>query len=330
MHLSSHSYPHHQEYLIELLKNQLDKVFYDVYPVSRPILLPQSILTETNVSANSLKEVFHLEEGGILRFDHTHVSFKYKNSTLNERNYGNVFRREPRSANRWREFFQYDVDYSYTDHGIRPLVKLLSFLGPGFTVTINDLSLMETHKTVTDQEYMIKLMGDYPLLKNLPISIDRSFIRGWGYYTGLIFEVCRGDSLALTGGGVYKDSTMFGFGIGVNRILNLAMSQVTLLDRLLPSTPIVWVRYTESIPSKLLDQLEQVNLNYHLSKVVKPLFKEYKKINSQLLIIRKKITSIITVSDKEELDQTYGYIDKQKTSWVLSELIPRFLERAWG
>lgn len=324
MYMSSLSYPHHQYHLIELLRLELDKIFYDVYSVSRPILVPESILKQTNVSTNALKEVFHVQEGGILRFDHTHISFKYKKTSLNERNFGNVFRREPKSSNRWREFFQYDVDYNYTDHSTRPLKKLISFLGQGFTIMVNDLSIVEQ---VNREAHIQRFFQLHPELKEIPVVVDPGFKRGWDYYNGLIFQISFQNSLALAGGGVYNNSSMIGFGIGVNRLINLALEHPPLLERIIPIEPLVWVRYTENIPINLLDEMESRGIKYHLSKVHKNLFKEYKKINMELVSIRKRISSIITVSNIEDKSKIYNYKTKSNNTWGITELCQEFQRR---
>ena len=141
-------FPFHQIRLVPLLKEKLDQVFFDVIPTTRNVILHKDVLVSQKVELNNLKEVYSLEADKILRFDHTHVTKYYDlNPYYNELNYGPVFRKEPSKKGRYREFFQYDVDYRYETHGYRPLLVLMRYLGPNFSVRVNDLSIDNSLKS---------------------------------------------------------------------------------------------------------------------------------------------------------------------------------------
>ena len=321
------SFPHEHLYLLAPLRTHFDKLFFDVYEADRPILNSKTILKDQNVQLNALKEIYSVDRDNLLRFDHTHI-LRSDFKQLNEKNIGHVFRKEPTTRNRWRQFNQYDVDYVYENHSYRPLKKLLKFLGPSFKVKLNDLNLFNSHKDLSKEHYVKLFMKKYPDLPKE--NIDPAFGRGWTYYEGLVFEINHPlFKESLVGGGTYKiqEDLMFGFSIGLNRLIKLCSKDPLLHQRFFPLEKLVLIRYDTRIPENLLDRLEFQNIPYHLIKKKGKLIKDYKKAVQSMEKVNRSIELTITVSETEDLNQQYFYRPKgalEPKPYSLDELVKVF------
>ena len=342
MNFTSLSFPFHQKYLIEQMRRQLDEVFPDTYWATGPVLMESKVLEDQRVSLNSLKEVYRVEEDKILRFDHTHGSLHFKKSQsshqLNEKKFGPVFRKEPHTYNRYREFFQYDVDYVYEDHLLRPLKVLKKYLGPGFRFVLNDTSLgLTSDESLSDQRHLEshtqKFYTLHPQLRDLECEVSPHLRRGWDYYKGLVFEVFHegDDKRSVCGGGTYGDPLLFGFGIGVNRLLNVLLKNEVLMDRFLPRRKLVLVRHTGRPPENLLDALDLEKVPYHLKRVRKSLYKDFPRIEKELLSVNRRVVAILTVSLEEDLSRVYHYkLDLEVKEYTLEDLLKVLKTRVFG
>lgn len=299
------SYPGHQTDLIKRVELYLNSFFYDVNYSVKQVLNPLNQLKE--VQTNTLKELYIMEEDKYLRYDHTHL-FK---GEFNQVNFGPVFRKQPISSNRYREFHQYDVDYMYENHGLRPLLVLIKVFKNLFPIRVNDT----TYKDGNLKSYMEE---KYPILKNLNLQYDPSLIRTTGVYEGFIFQVGDKKGLSVCGGGIYyrNNKLFFGFGIGVNRFLN-ALIKDNKLNDFFPISEKILVYYKENIPLNLLEQLELNKLDYILKKKQKNLKSDSRKIKDL-------ISHTLIVSDQEDISKKYNYKKKNSNETItynLKELI---------
>ena len=103
-------YPFHQVKEISKIKETLDKVFYDCEEYHYNVLLGPEMADQ--VRETNLRQAYKVEDK-FLRFDHTHVKMKYAQPEGNFKCFGPVFRKEPSKKGRYRQFYQYDLDYSF-------------------------------------------------------------------------------------------------------------------------------------------------------------------------------------------------------------------------
>lgn len=325
-------YPENHVFYIDRTKKVLDRVFNNSVKATRKILNPLSILSDLNVNLNRLKQVYRVQEDKFLRFDHTHVLMtETSDFNISVNHFGPVFRKEPSNeSNRWREFYQYDMDYLFEDYDLQPLVKWMQFLGPKVKIKINEKTMTFGKDSLENLELIIH---KYPLLDHIKdqIIVDLEFQRNDAFYSNLIFEIFHETNLnlALTGGGIYllQDKKILGLGIGLNRLINLALSQEDpdLKNQLLPYDKCVYIRYKNQIPYNLLKNLDCNCIPYHLKKIKDNLFKEYRKQSKLLESYRIKISLILNVSDQEDHLKKYNVKFRNDTlkNYDLNQLIDR-------
>lgn len=311
------SYPQNQIYKLDSLIKRLDEIFFDVERSNRRVLIEKTVLNNFKVEPDYLKQVYQVEDNKILRFDQTHVFFQdnFKKEggsavscAFNESKVGPVFRKEPVGPNRWRQFYQYDLDYNYETHGYRPLIVLLRFI-KNCKVFVNDTTLIES-KSETKEEEIKKRYKDLFEFKNVFYSPT---LTRPSYYKGLIFEIYsttkNKKNFAIAGGGNYffENRNYFGFGLGLSRLLSIIENESELLDYYMPLKDIVLIFFKDRIPANLLDGLEKNKIEYHLEKYQKPLIKKALKCTKKLYDYRKKRKYTLIVSKKEDDQKRYSF-----------------------
>lgn len=324
-------------YKLPKLIKFLDSYYYDLTELRNPVIYPKDLLLKPiDISEENIKEQYHLKEDPnmILRFDHTFPMFisEYSLRNQNVRNVGPVFRNDYRHLFRWREFNQYDVDYLYEDHRLRPLEKAITIvkrLKIPYKLLVNDLtmirSILNTEVTENNVSNLLENKKDfdlvsyeesfyekYPSLKDANVLVDPHLIRGWNYYTDLVFEFVY-DKVSFAAGGIYlnknedNQSAYIGLSFGLDRILGIQKKQ-HIEDF---KEPVVLVYYIEEcFPSKLLDQMEKEKVNYVLKVKKKNLKADYKKIASDLAKVDKHIINTVIIGRKEISENKYFFKDK--------------------
>lgn len=173
---------------------------------------------------------------------------------------------------------------------------------------ITEAEFLKEYEKITDKEYKdISDIDDKKVKKELAyineiievcksagitnIEFDQNIVRGFDYYTGIVFEVFDNDpdnNRALFGGGRYenlidlfesvKDDVNIsgiGFGIGDVPMMNFLESR-NLLPEYINSTDILLgiisddqkvIDYADSVANELRDQGKNVSINYDNKKV---------------------------------------------------------------
>jgi histidyl-tRNA synthetase len=333
------SYPLDQVYLIEPLVKVLDNTFYDTCSIYNNVLHDEEHLRDITLNTDTAKQVYRTIDNKYLRFDHTQALLrphKYMLEHVSHRNFGPIFRKGPRSGSRWRQFFQYDVDYLYENHNLRPLMKWIKLFSSDMSTRVNDLQLLMEHlniqrelvseDTIKDldlasinlDEYQRKFYNRYPDLKILSdfITVDVSLVRGWSYYQSLVFEsYYRNSTYAVCGGGIYiaNRCEYLGIGIGINRLIKCLIEYNTY-DHYVPKTKLVLV-YNKSklIPHALLDALECNSVPYVLKSARKNLYQDSEKLGKILSKAHKVITRIVITGPSQIQSNQYNYKSRTRT-----------------
>jgi histidyl-tRNA synthetase len=342
-------FPEKQKFIVQGLKNYFDRVFPEAVDVHRKIILDEKVLKLVD-NKDNLSQVYHFDHK-VLRFDHTHgVLFDNDRSMFPERSFGAVFRNGARYPGRFREFLSYDMDYCYENYGLYPLIKLKTvFPESDFIVYVNDLSLLkkylpnvllhESNVKVIEQQlkllnlesYYTQFWVKYPSLKGL-VTIDPTLVRGWSYYTDLIFEISasKKPTMSVAGGGVYldKDKKYIGFGVGLSRLIYV-LQQLNLLDKYLRLQDRLLIIYQNKLPLNLLFACEKAQIPFYLYKGKGPVIKSYKKVQSKTLDTYTSIRSTIIVSDLEDSELEYYFKAsplEQKKKYSLDQLMTKIKE----
>lgn len=346
--ISARNHNVHLKPLIEYL----DKFYKDLIQIKNPIIYNKDELLKNSSNETSLKEQYHIKEDPslALRFDHTYPMFvgpDYLVQHLNLKNVGPVFRNDFKYGLRWRQFHQYDVDYLYVDHQIRPFLKALKIvedLGIESKIVINDISIIRAYlpatrvteeniketlkNTVIDPvQYKELLYTKYPVLRqyDTKLNIDPHLIRGWNYYTDLVFEfIYEPKVVSFVAGGVYKNlqnkKTYLGVSFGLDRILKIKERSGSR-EFQVPPTPVVLI-YNKApiLPYNLLDALEENEIPYCLKAQNHGLLKDYKKIETALRTSNKSIAKTLIIGPVEIDSGRYQFREKESSETKLYEL----------
>jgi len=302
------NYPQNQKFLTHKLACSFNQFFFDLTETKRKVLTSKAMLDNFKVTTSNLKQVYEIKDTDLcLRFDHTHIlkqDLLVENQELkyNEHTCGPVFRKEPSAKGRYREFYQYDCDYLYEDHQVRPILILSKIFKGNYLIIINDHSI----KYKTKKEFKKTFFKKYPLLKKIKnLVLDPSYSRPT-WYKDLVFEIVpKGFSSAICGGGVYKanNTNVLGFSIGLSRLLYYLRQQKTDCF----TSKKILIYYVDKIPYMLLDYLQNKGYAYILKKKSFSLQKHYKKdekVYSNLLI---KFSAILIVSEAQDKNNRYHY-----------------------
>lgn len=341
----NHKLPH--------LTKFLDRYFFDICEVKNPILYEKTkLLGSAVVEPENIKQQYHLLEqpAFVLRFDHTYPLFlgrPYEVPDVNLKNVGPVFRNDFKSGIRWREFNQYDVDYLYEDHQIRPLLvaqKVVAQLNLDYVLVVNDLALLKdacgisniTEKNVKSilesknldlVAYENAFYQKYPVLKDFKLKIDVNLVRGWSYYTDLVFEFTSVlKKVSFVAGGTYvnkKNSKKYlGVSFGLDRILKLQKLTNSERSELVPVLLIY--NKCEDVPYALLNALEEKRIPYVLKKSKKDLKTDYPKYQKTSALVGQKIQKILIVGSEDLKTNTYQFKsdrDALKKKYDLATLV---------
>ena len=139
-----------------LIRNIIENIFklYDFKPVETPIIEYEEFVKGENVNDEAVSNIFKLQDRGkrklALRYEFTfQLKRLAKNKKLPYKRYqiGNVFRDEPITGNRWREFTQCDIDVvgsTIKDEAeiLKITSEILKKLGVGFIININNRKLL--------------------------------------------------------------------------------------------------------------------------------------------------------------------------------------------
>ena len=335
-------------YLLGPLMKKLDAYYYDVESCYNPILNPRALFKVNQYGTeNSLKQQYHLKEGSLLlRFDHTHVMFHkspYLRPHTNVKNVGPVFRDSPTTSYRWKEFYQYDVDYQYGTHGIRPLLKWFQFLKdhsltPYARTQVNDLELLKSmlHTQQINESnikailqsvqfnydsYSTLFFEKHPGLKNVNLTVNPELVRGWSYYEDLVFETKHHKSKwAFAAGGTYKidGKTYIGVSVGLNRLLKLARDENLLVQLLPPKKCILVYNKTNVVPDLLLDALQANQLDYCLRTKKNNFITDYNRVATALKETNRVICKTIIWGPNQLATGNYNYRSQTKDYGTLS------------
>lgn len=317
---------------VPFLRRTLDGVFKGVQQKDNPVIIPRDFvsMSESTENARELFVVQNFSKDGakpdyVLRPDHTRTHCQgrlpYHVRDVSIRSQGKVFRRGPLEAYRWREFYQYDVDYVYEDHVTRPLVKWMDFCGSFLRTKVNDTTLLRKYvneEVTQTSEFRIKDVDSYvrdfyllhPELEDKDVTVDPHFVRGWNYYEGLIFESYYGKR-SCAGGGTYrvKNGLYLGIGIGLDRLVTL-FKEKDLLKDYCPEKCVVLVYYnTKSLPVLLLDALQKQGIEYVLKRKSKNFIKDYESLKSSLRHFNTRIVRTVIYGDKDLTSGTFSYKD---------------------
>lgn len=328
----------------------LNTYFHDVVELKNPILYNKTqLLAKENHNEPTLKQQYHIAEEPnlVLRFDHTYPLFighETLRDHVNLRNVGPVFRNDFRSSYRWRQFYQYDLDYLYADHQLRPLLKAIAVvkqLNIPYTLLINDLSILRS--VLPDQElkeqtikqvvkeanlgvnYTQRVLKKNSMLALANVTVDPTLIRGWAYYTDLVFEFTYQDAVCFLGGGVYQNKynkqKYLGLSFGLNRIIKIQEAENVKRD----FDPLVLIyNKTNEVPYLLLDALELNKIPYCLKSKRQGFKQDLYKINSAMTGLSKNIINTVIVGDKQLLTNTYDFKKdpgSDTKNYTLAELI---------
>ena len=139
-----------------LMRRIFEEVFqlYGFNPVETPVIEYEDFVVGENKNDEAVSDIFKLQDRGkrklALRYEFT---FQLKRLAQNKKlpykiyNIGPVFRDEPVTGNRWRQFTQCDADIIGVDlNGVGEVLKvsseILSRLGVKFTININNRKLL--------------------------------------------------------------------------------------------------------------------------------------------------------------------------------------------
>ncbi|MFH1358835.1 MAG: ATP phosphoribosyltransferase regulatory subunit [archaeon] len=138
------------------IRNIIENVFklYGFIPVETPVIEYEKFVKGENASDEAVSDIFKLKDRGdrklALRYEFT---FQLKRLAKNKKlpykvyNMGPVFRDEPVTGNRWRQFTQCDADIigvNLKDVGeiLKLTSEILKKLGVKFTININNRKLL--------------------------------------------------------------------------------------------------------------------------------------------------------------------------------------------
>ena len=138
------------------IRNMIEGIFklYNFKPIETPIIESEKFVKGENTADETISDIFKLQDKGkrklALRYEFTfQLKRLAKNKKLPYRRYqiGPVFRDEPITGNRWRQFTQCDVDIVGSDvkseAEILSLTKeLLNKLKIKFTISVNNKKLL--------------------------------------------------------------------------------------------------------------------------------------------------------------------------------------------
>ncbi len=201
---------------------------------------------------------------------------------------------------------------------------------------ITQAEFLKEYEKITDKEYKdISDIDDKKVKKELAyineiievcknagienIEFDQNIVRGFDYYTGIVFEVFDNDpenNRALFGGGRYsnlidlfesvKDDVNIsgiGFGIGDVPMMNFLESR-NLLPEFVNSTDILLgvicddqkvINYADTVATELREQGKNVSINY-----------DGKKVGDIMKMAEKNgIKSVVVIGDKECEEKRY-------------------------
>ena len=182
-----------------------------------------------------------------------------------------------------------------------------------------DIDQIDNKKVKKELDYVNEIISACKNAGIENIQFDQNIVRGFDYYTGIVFEVYDNDpenNRALFGGGRYsnlidlfetvKDNVNIsgiGFGIGDVPMMNFLESRnllpefVNTVDVMigLISEDAKVVAYTETVANELREQGKNVSINY-----------DNKKIGDLMKIAEKNnIKNVIVIGEKEFEEKTY-------------------------
>jgi len=155
------------------IRDTIESVFqlYNFQPVETPIIESEEFVKGNNLNDEAVSDIFKLEDKGkrklALRYEFTfQLKRLAKNKKLPYRRYqiGPVFRDEPVTGNRWRQFTQCDADIigsTIKDEAeiLNLITQILKKLKVKFTINVNNRKLLneilEKNK-IKDTEKIIK------------------------------------------------------------------------------------------------------------------------------------------------------------------------------
>jgi len=139
-----------------VLRNIIEDVFrkYNYIPVETPVIEAEEFVRGENINDEAVSEIFKLKDRGeralALRYEFT---FQLKRLSMNKKlpykryEMGYVFRDEPTTANRWKQFTQCDVDV--VGAGVKDEAEVLRIaseifdkLGIKITINVNNRKLL--------------------------------------------------------------------------------------------------------------------------------------------------------------------------------------------
>ena len=301
------------------LKSALDLFYKDVPELVLSCTLPLKILPQLKLDPKNAKEVYSLDDN-ILRWDQTHPlnalfgdftgkSPRNLNLPPQTRAAGTVFRKGPQGLYRWREFYQYDLDFDYNLYGLKPLERFARFfegLGSGFYIKIKDLK---------------KESSEIPWnIEGVPLLWDKSLKRDHAYYSGLVFEVWHKDcNVALGGGGVYNSDQTIGYSFGLTRIAKL-LAQGKISFKL---EPVVALYVKEGIPNIPEEVTKDLNFKIIPFKASKNITYDYQKMVDCFKLWGYEIKYTLIHGEFESLTGNYKFKPPKGTTkiYTLTELI---------
>src|SRR3989338_7898256 len=138
------------------IRNKIEDIFrkYNFIPAETPIIEYEEVVKGDNQNDEAVSEIFKLEDRGkrklALRYEFT---FQLKRLSQNKKlpfkryQIGEVFRDEPITGNRWRQFTQCDVDIvgsSVKDEAeiLKIISDIFNKLNIRFTININNRKLL--------------------------------------------------------------------------------------------------------------------------------------------------------------------------------------------
>src|SRR3989344_2482492 len=202
---------------------------YGFEPVETPIVEQEEFVRGENVSDEAVSDIFKLQDKGkrnlALRYEFTfQLKRLMKNKKLPYKRYqiGEVFRDEPISANRFRQFTQCDVDV--VGSGIRNEAEVLALtneimitLGIKPLILINNRGLLneilqdcrvkekdrlqvlrEIDKYGKISYKQIIALIEYCKLYGVKVKFSPTVIRGLSYYNENVFEVKAKNSVGIS------------------------------------------------------------------------------------------------------------------------------------
>ena len=140
-----------------IIRNVIENIFklYNFKPVETSIIEYEEFVKGENINDEAVSNIFKLEDRGkrklALRYEFTfQLKRLAQNKKLPYKRYqiGNVFRDEPITGNRWREFTQCDIDVvgsSFKDEAeiLKITSEILNKLKIKFTININNRKLLD-------------------------------------------------------------------------------------------------------------------------------------------------------------------------------------------